>query len=364
MPRYRQREAYHFGIDYFKAYISPEPFKKSFLHSLSANSNFKLYDSETVINLLPEYSDKKYSQYFEIVDRKTSIRLAFILFWKRNKIWSVERRDKFEVTWQWLILRSIPWFLKLLEVAWFYISWFVRVDICLDIKISTDYLCRRILVPGLEEMWKTYKPYIKRWIYETIEIGTKEPRLNTWKFIRVYNKILDTTKKDKWFLYDFEWMKDLSRIELELRRDKCVHFHPEYLTDIDKLYSIFKHEVFGENFQFFKFIHLEDAKKCANSYIIDMFSDDTATNLTKWMSRSKMLEKLERIIDFGSEFKSWQDERRTLSLFVSLYKKLTANWQTHQSIVNILDTEYFKVDIMFAKKNIFKTKNRLKELAI
>ena len=105
--------------------------------------------------------------------------------------------------------------------------------------------------------------------------------MNTWKFIRVYNKILDTKAKGKNFLYNLDNIPDLTRVELELRRDKCDHFHEEYLTDIDKLYSIFKHEVFGENYQFFKFIHLEDVKKCADSYFIDVFAEDKPSNLTK-----------------------------------------------------------------------------------
>jgi len=364
MPRYRQRQAYHFWVDLFKAYVKHDKFKKSFLHGLSANSTIKMYDSETIITLLPQYSDKKYSRYIEIRDKSTGVNLWFFLLWKTNGIWCVERNNIFEVTWQGLILRRMEWYLKLLKVAGYYISWFKRVDICLDIKINTDYMCRHILVPHLEDKGKTYKPWIWKWKYETLEIWNKDTKENTWKFIRVYNKILDTRWKDKQFLYDFGDIKDLTRIELELRRDKCNHFHEEYLTDIDKLYQIFKHEVFWENFQFFKFIHLEDAKKCANSYIIDVFKDDKSTNLTEWMSRKKMLDKLERLIEYWNEFKSWQDEKKTLSLFVSYYKKLIVNGRTHGELVSILDTEFFKLDMNNIKKIILKSKKRLKELAI
>lgn len=368
MPRFRSRKPFHFWIDYFKAYIKQDKFKKSFLFTLSANSTFKKYDKETIIELLPQYSDKKYSKYIEIRDISTSVRLWFFLFWKINWIWAVERRDKFEITWQGLILRPIEWYLKLLEVAGYYIDGFSRVDIALDIEIETDYLSRKILIPWLEEQWKTYLPRIKKGRIETLEIWEKEPKKNTWKFIRVYDKILDTKVKWKQFLYNFWDRKAITRVELELRRDKCEHFHEEYLTDIDKLYQIFKHEVFFLNYQFFKFIHWDDAKKCANSYLIDIFSDDEADNLTQWLSRKQMIEKLDRLVEYGSDFKNWQEERRVLSLFVSYYKKLIINGRTHQELVGILDNEYFKYDIVLnldkIKKIIFSTKKRLKELVI
>ena len=82
----------------------------------------------------------------------------------------MERRDIIEITGQGLILRNIKWYLKMLEVAGFYITGFKRVDICLDIKINTDYACRRIFLPALEEKGKTYLPIIKKGKYETLQI--------------------------------------------------------------------------------------------------------------------------------------------------------------------------------------------------
>lgn len=129
---------------------------------------------------------------------------------------------------------------------------------------------RKIVIPALDAKKATYVPYIKNGEYTGVGIGEKDPKKNTWKFIRIYDKIADTDVKEKDFLYQWKekGIKDLTRFELELRRDKCRHFKVEYLTDVSALYRIFNHEVFGINFQFFKFIHEEDAKAVAESYLI------------------------------------------------------------------------------------------------
>jgi len=105
---------------------------------------------------------------------------------------------------------------------------------------------------------------------------------NTWKYIRIYDKILDTKEKGKEWIYGFEdrGIKDLTRIELELRRDKCKHFHESYLTDVDALYGIFKNEVFFLNWQFLKFIHDDDARKCYESHVLEPFGTFEKLSLT------------------------------------------------------------------------------------
>ena len=158
MGRLRKREPYHFGIDLFQAYIDKDPYKKSKLYGLSSNSDFWKYDSNTTIYYMRDMANKKFSRYFEIRDDTTNVRLGFIMFGKENEIGAVDRKSRFEVTGQGLILRNIPYYLKLLEVSGHYISGFKRVDIALDIKINTDYVCREIVEPNVRK--KTYKPHI------------------------------------------------------------------------------------------------------------------------------------------------------------------------------------------------------------
>lgn len=363
MWKYRKREAYHFWIDYFKAYINQDKFKKSFLYTLSANSNFKMYDKNTCISLNTAYSGKKYERYFEVKDQETGIQLAFILLSKQNQLWCIEKRHIFEVSGQWLILRDIKFYLKLIEVAWFYIDWFKRVDIAIDILINTDYLIRKICLPSVWERKITNRPYDVKWKYTWLDIWEREPKKNTWKFIRVYNKILDTFEKWKDFLYWFKekWIIDLSRVELELRRDKCKFFKVEYLTDTDQLYKIMKNEVFGINFQFFKFIHTEDTERVINTYFKDIFENDRAYNLTKWESKRRMLKRLNDSIELWGSFKDDSSRRKAVSIFVSYYKKLRNSGLNYFDILDILD---YNSGYLFNKyeKIIFKTKNRLKEV--
>jgi len=95
----------------------------------------------------------------------------------------------------------------------------------------------------------------------------------------------------------------LTRFELELRRDKCKHFRAEYLTDTAKLFEIFKHEVFWINYQFLKFVHTEDAERCAYSHLIEPFSDKSLFNMTAGESKRRAVERLEHVVEYGKPLK-------------------------------------------------------------
>jgi hypothetical protein len=295
--------------------------------------------------------------------------LGFIMFKPNNKTGAIDRNNIFEITWQGLILHNISYYLKLLEVCHFYIDWFRRVDICLDLKVNTDYLNKNILFPLITKRKKdiTCTPYITKGKWDWLGVWEKNPYINTWKYIRVYNKILDTYgEKEKWFLYKYkdEWIIDLSRIELELRRDKCKHFHVEYLTDIDKLYSIFKHEVYCLNPQFFKFIHLEDAKKVANVNFWDILDNWTGFNLTKGLEKKNMVKKLNKIIMYWSEFRDIKEQARTITIMQNSIKKLYINGFSMPDLIDKMFNVLYELKIKNVCELILKTKNRLKEVVI
>lgn len=221
------------------------------------------------------------------------------------------------------------WYLKLIEVCNLYISWFKFVDLALDVKINTDYVIREVFLPEAVHKKKTFDPIAKKWSYETLYIGNRDLKKNTWKLIRIYNKVIDTQVKDKEFLYNMETMgKDLTRIEIRLLRDKCKHFRVEYLQDQDKLYEIFGHEVFEIHRQFFKHIHSEDVVKLKNSYFIDLFKGtdggflSMGHNLTKGVAKANLEEKIKRFETYGNSFKDDKAVERAKATILTYYKRL------------------------------------------
>lgn len=128
----------------------------------------------------------------------------------------------------------------------------------------------------------------------------------------------------------------MTRFELELRRDKCKHFHESYLDDPEMLYKIFKYEVFGTNWQFFKFIHEEDAKKVLGSYLVEPFSDHGIFNLTAGESKRRAMELQERKTLYGSEFKTEDDRARAVAIMVAYAKRLVGDGYTIEGLTEIL----------------------------
>jgi len=51
---------------------------------------------------------------------------------------------------------------------------------------------------------KTYIPYNEKGKWTGIEVGESDPKKNTWKLIRIYDKIRDSEKKGKMELYGFD----------------------------------------------------------------------------------------------------------------------------------------------------------------
>jgi hypothetical protein len=369
MGRMRSRDPVHFGVDYFKAYIEKDAFKKSPLFWAWPGSNEINYDGITTIILHPMmWWDSWIGKYFEIRDNVTARPLAFILLSSWETVGSVKRNDQIEVTGQWLILRSIPYFYSLLNWAGFFIKGFRRVDICLDIRVDTDYLCRNILIPWLERKaeqvkkkalseWKDpkcrmYKPWVwNKGEYETLDIWQRA-KSNTWLFIRVYNKWLDTTKKKKWWLYDEEKItKDTSRIEVELREDKCLGIHDYDLLDTEKLFWLFKRSVFWLNYQFFSFIHEDQCKLLINSHIKEVFDGSKDWNPSKWLKHKQIAERLDRQEKLWTSFLNTWDKDRAITTFSNLYKKLRINWFDQSQLFWILENIENKVIEEHKKKH-------------
>ena len=321
--KFKNRKLIHFGVDYFKSYIEFKYTPKIFKLWLSQNSNIFFYDDETYIELQSPDLYKQFEKYFIIKDRKTNINLWFVIIPKVWKVWAITYNNIFEVSGQGLILRKLKFYFDFIKWAWFKIEKFKRVDICFDLEENINYINDRVINKYIK--WKTIEPIIKKWVLETLYIWERNTKKNTYQVIRIYNKIIDTKAKNKEFLYDLDNIKDLTRFEVELRRDKAKFFTPEKLLNDDYLFSVIVKTFYKMNYQYFKFLHLEDFKKIRN------------LNDSLYESRKIAIEKRQKnFILYWKDFKNDSDEQRTLKIFINSAKRLYKNWKNRKYLLKIL----------------------------
>lgn len=352
--RYKSRKLINFKIDYILCHIKPKTttsilWKQIVIKPkleclwLSVNSNIYYLDDNTSIQYkYYPWLDSKYKSYFEIVDRKTNTNLAFILIaqvLQKSKWFVKEFNSIFEVSWQGLILRNLLWYRNLLNRFWFDVIKFKRVDLCMDLEIDINYLWllikHTVIWPNELIPLKTHHPIItKRHWLETLYIWERNQLKNTYKLIRIYNKILDTKKKNKSFLYpEFEKKKNVTRIEIELRRDKAKFLDFDKLCDPNYLYRIFVHEVYPLNFQFFKFITLDKVEALFDFYMVE--KNDWCT-LWEGMRTEAKQRRLELLARTGKEYTYPGEEKKTVQTFISYWKKILLNWKSQKQILEIL----------------------------
>ena len=327
MGRYKSRELIHFWVDYFKVSIdkiNDKPRLDSL--GLSVNSNFYFIDDDTYIELKQFDSlDNKYKGYYEIRDKNTNIALWFILISNGRKLGAVTYDSILEVSGQGLILREAWYYLELIKWLWYKTIKYKRVDICMDILTNTDYIIKNILLPKVKN--KTITPFIKGGIYETLYIGNKSKSSNTRQIIRAYNKKLDSINKGKSFLYDYNDYKDVTRIELELRRDKAQFIDDKKLLDLEYLFWVYYNEVYKINLQFFKFIKYWEFKKALS-----------LGSKLEARKKKKREERLERQIKYGNDFKNELDEKKSRGNFIAYGKKLYKNWYKKELLIEIIQS--------------------------
>lgn len=96
-----------------------------------------------------------------------------------------------------------------------------RLDICLDVSADIETLNYTIFkdVNFFSSIWKDKK---NNMFAQTYYIKNPLSSQNRFYVFRIYDKILDTFKKWKNFLFSYlEDYEDVRRIELELRQDSC-----------------------------------------------------------------------------------------------------------------------------------------------
>lgn len=321
--RFKNRELIHIWIDYFKRYLDKFDFQKTRIKKLwlSLNSNFAFLSDDTFIEYHKEYI-VWYNHCYIIKDKETQANLAFICLsnWQEN--WFLIKKSFIEVTWQGLILRNIKFYFDLLKDFDFKIEKFIRIDIAFDMEIETDYIYKRIFKDKLEN--KTTTIFNENWLCETCYIWKKNKTQNTYQLLRFYNKLLDNQKKWKSFLYDYQDKKNVTRFEIEIRRDKAKFWNEEKIQDIDYIFWVIVKTWYPFNYQFFKFLHLEDFKKVYE------------TNSTYFLRKKRIEERQKDFILYWKDIKDDKELKQIVWTFITYWKRLYKNWYNLNKLVEIL----------------------------
>lgn len=217
---------------------------------------------------------------------------------------------------------------------------FKRVDVCFDMSIPTNYFADTILLEKFKTESENFSFFrTKKNGWETMYFGKKKYKENTYMLNRIYNKIVDSKKKDKLFLYDMykdEDMihyKDVTRFESELREDLVQYYPYKCLMDEKFIFFRLVKSFFKYNPQFFKFLKEKDfieyqAKvkrdnKVKNRLIREGLSDKPnnlyQARLLRIVKEKANTEK------YGQNFIDDEDKDRTLNMFIAMTKKLYKN---------------------------------------
>jgi len=323
MGRYKSRELVHFWIDYVKVQIKTE----GTLHKklkLSPNSNISYFDNYTIIELMPEMMEGEFSRFFQIRDIETNVSIAFIAIGWQKK-WNITRSEFLEVTGQGLILRGgYKYFVDMMKKLNLSVEKYLRVDVCMDVNVNTQYFLETIAKDFWEK--KTRTPWITKGVIHAMYYGEKQLAKNTYQFMRVYNKRLDSINKAKEWLYEqYKDCKDITRLEVEIRRDKACFLTTEKLLDTDYIFGVCVRTFYPINHQFFSFLHLEDFKKVEE---------------TDWIWKKRLRKQAERkkLQDiYGCSFKNPKEEKAWEQTFLAYAKKLLVNGISMEKIRKMLD---------------------------
>jgi hypothetical protein len=235
-------------------------------------------------------------------------------------------KNKIEITWQWFILRDLPFYFNMLKKLKFdFNKWcIIRVDIASDYIINTDELCKNIFLPKLENVTKHI--YEKKWIIETLYIWDKNKDNNKYQLIRIYNKKLDSKKKKKLWLYDFDKNKDYTRIELEIREEKAKYIEPMDLLSLDYLFVVFCKNIHKFSYDFFKKFSYDDFRNWLR--ILNKSKDNTL-----YYERKEKIIRRQKSQDlYWTDFMSKEEEENFLNSFLKNIKRLWKNWYNLQDI--------------------------------
>lgn len=350
MGRYKSREIAHYWVDYIKAVIGIN--QKSLLKTLSKNSNFAFFSYEKnqlYIEKLP-LATNNYRSFFQI--KLENISIAFI--WDEGiTSGNITPLPFIEITGQWLNIFWVDIFYFLMKNLNLEFKKFKRVDFCLDLFLEINYFHKNILDEKKKSKITNIFQKKKTWV-ETLYFWEKNTLKNTYWVSRIYNKIIDSEKKEKLFLYndrkDENWkLRDVTRFEYEAREDLCKFYTYDMLTNEEFVFNRLKKSFYSMNFQFFKFVNFDSIKKYSEKEKMEkkqtlknIYSGDDVPPLT--IHQEKIKRKLDEQKNFLKYWNQILDEKKlqiTEKLLLAYAKKLKNSWYSIEKI-NFLIENWLK----------------------
>lgn len=365
MWRYKARELAHIWVDYIRA-LFDELDNEHMLMTLSRNSNFFTVDFfgfQLIVDLLPIASEK-FHKFYQI--RYNSISVWFIgIDGKKNG--NVTPKNFLEITGQGLALFWVDVFYFLMEKFWFTFLRYKRIDFAMDLFMHMHYFYEKILMDKFKKE-KTYTPFIKKWECETIYFWEKSLEKNNYQLVRIYNKIIDSIKKEKLFLFydrkDEKWnYRDVTRFEVEIREDLAKYYDFYDIANPNIFFAKINKTFFKYNKQFFKFIDFSDfheyEKKIEEEKKI---RKQNMKNIKAWLDvkpqslhQEKVLKKMKEMENqtrFWRSFLDEKEEKDAIKMFLSWWKKLYRNGYPIPHLLDILEW-WISDGIALTKQDLF-----------
>lgn len=349
MWRLKKRELVYYNIDYIKAFIKAD-LKKNQLFKLSKNSNQIFFDYKKQQFCITRMSvTGAYDFLFSIsID---NINLWFIWFLWKN------RSDFIEITWQCLTIYWVDFYYFLMKKYKLEFVKYKRIDVCFDLALDINYFYEKILDDKYKQVKKSDENKTNLQVFsskkngiETIYFWKRNIKENSYIVNRIYNKILDSQKKQKLFLYDDykneDWSyKQITRFETELREDLCKFYKYEDLKNEEFLYYRIVKSFYKYNVQFFKFLKDEDFMNFKKSYfdhkkfnLKKIFAGDFVAPMTKSQERIiKQVEAKRLQISYWNDFIDDKDKELCSKMFISYWKRLFKNWFTKEKLKEMID---------------------------
>jgi len=280
-----------------------------FLTWLSENSStwvYKYFDSADLQHYnfsCVIFKIKWYSKHFSFSYRAEWVELEncfSITYWASN--WAVSSSNKIAFSGAFLHYFWYDFTLRLIEYSFNTkdFLWLRRFDIALDLPEWKKNIVDSFTgIPTFKYVYDKEK-----WYYETYYLWN---RYTGHSCIRIYDKIKDTIKKDKEWLYNFQ-SKDLTRIECEFLKEYIDSFekinpwvvtYKTLLTDNKLLKDLFFQRTVNEIWYFksvefskYEFKFLAPSRIDLEKYYLD------TKQLPKWWEKNAlwMLLKLKKII--------------------------------------------------------------------
>lgn len=342
MWRMKKRNLLYCNIDYVKANIRVSDNNVLIKLSKGSNSfyvNFLSYKIEiTKVDISEKF------RYYYIISCN-GINIGFIWLWST---W--DKKEFIEISGQGMTTYWIDLFYFLMDKLKIEFIKYKRIDLCMDLEMNINYFFERILL----DKFKTEKENFsfiktKRNWYETLYFGKKNIKENSYILNRIYNKIIDSKKKDKLFLYE-EYknedgtFKEVTRFETELREDLCKFYPYDCLRDQNFVFFRLVKSFFKYNWKYFSFLKDEDFFEAQKRNRINnkinlqkILLWEKTKALSLYQNKiQKIEEEKERSLLYWSGFIDDKDEKTCKSIMVSQAKRLYRNWYSKEDIILIL----------------------------